>query len=866
VRRVIDILGHRLWGRVALAVIAGLVILPNLGGPGLWEPQELAVADRAVTRADKAAKGAKAAPDPADAPGRPKRRGAGPAKAAEPDDLVDPAATSPASSQARQPPRTGGAAPSAATAPTAEADPDEPAADPTQTIGPCSKTAPTDDGARTLTERLLARDTTDRGMRWPLALLGLLVVAGVAGIGFRLGSTRAGVLAGLVCLSFPLLGLQARMLTSEIGTPAGGVLIVYGLLFSLRTLPGLWRIVDAITSAGAVALGCWLAFAGGGVLLGVVVPVGAIAIAGGLGWPAVRELFRIAGPATDAAIARLARAPRSLIPRARRPGLGGEAWTTALIALAATLAVITLFVVLAVQLYDLRDPIPGTRALWGKSIVPSECWSTALGGLWKFDDFTDARYDIAFEQIAFGTFPWGIAAPVAVGALLASARPEHRRAGAIALVWGAGAWLATIAFQRKVGFTIYAGFPAIALAVGIWLDAVIDEILAGRDRAPDPSIINIVAILFIVLGIVTLFKDLQTFPERLTSLLVGKDAIKYPKHATLLALPLRTWVLVLGGALALSVGLGLGLSTASHRVRVRAARWIRVCVVAMLVLTVVIAAFWTHGWQTRLARVLSSKSVFADYRDRAKDGDVLGIVGDMGNAPRYYAGGPWEKVPSRDGVLAFLQRADGKRAFVLMPGNDLCALHKAAAGKPYYVLDDTNARTLLLSNQLDPGASNKNPLAKMVLRAEPTADIQIRPSGRIVFDNKIELIGWNLPAKVGKGDEFTMTLFFHVLESVGSSWKIFAHFDPAGGAARFQGDHAPMNDRCQTSYWQKGDFIVDTVRVEAGDVGSATGDYQAWIGFFIGSSGTYKNMKVTAAPPGSKDDVDRVRIGSITVR
>ena len=74
------------------------------------------------------------------------------------------------------------------------------------------------------------------------------------------------------------------------------------------------------------------------------------------------------------------------------------------------------------------------------------------------------------------------------------------------------------------------------------------------------------------------------------------------------------------------------------------------------------------------------------------------------------------------------------------------------------------------------------------------------------------------------------------------------------------------NNRCQTSYWQEGDYIVDRFKVEAGDVSSGTGRYTAWVGFFVGSSGNWKNMKISAAPPGGKDDADRVKLGTIIVQ
>jgi hypothetical protein len=372
---------------------------------------------------------------------------------------------------------------------------------------------------------------------------------------------------------------------------------------------------------------------------------------------------------------------------------------------------------------------------------------------------------------------------------------------------------------------------------------------------------GLLAGLFVLLGAITLGKDVQTFPERLTSLLVGKDAIKYPKNAELLFVPLRAWVLGLGALVAGTFTAGLWLWRAGDDERAQRARGrARLLVAISLVATIVLAWFWIHGWHRSLSRNLSSKQVFATYRELAKDGDVLGIVGDMGNAPRYYADGPWEKIPGRDQLLTFLERKD-KRVFALAPASDLCAIHRQASGKKYYVLDDTNARTLLLSNRVD-GATDRNPLAFAIRRVEPT-EMRSKPTGEIVWDDKIQLIGWDLPVRVEKRDDFQVTLYFKVLNPVGGTWKVFAHFDPPA-SARFQGDHPPINDRCQTAYWQKGDYIVDRFTVEAGDVSSPTGVYQVYVGFWPGSD--RPRMRVSKAPPGGVDNDNRVKLGTIIVQ
>jgi hypothetical protein len=152
-------------------VIAAAVLIPGLDSSGLWEPQERQLADRVAPRPEIAKKQQAATPE------------------------VEP-----------PPPADG-----------------------------CYRVAPKKAVARTLTNRAMVwgRDKvsdSDAGRRLPLALLGLLTVLASAGIAMRLGGARAGAISALVLVSMPLLVLQSRQLTSEIGTAAGASLILYGLV------------------------------------------------------------------------------------------------------------------------------------------------------------------------------------------------------------------------------------------------------------------------------------------------------------------------------------------------------------------------------------------------------------------------------------------------------------------------------------------------------------------------------------------------------------------------------------------------------------------------------------------------------------
>jgi hypothetical protein len=90
------------------------------------------------------------------------------------------------------------------------------------------------------------------------------------------------------------------------------------------------------------------------------------------------------------------------------------------------------------------------------------------------------------------------------------------------------------------------------------------------------------------------------------------------------------------------------------------------------------------------------------------------------------------------------------------------------------------------------------------------------------------------------------------------------HFD---GALRFNGDHAPIKDRCPTSTWQPGDYIIDTHTISVGGGAFPKGTYELWIGFFTGSAPNWKNMPISEPAAGSamRDTADRVKIMSVTL-
>ena len=798
--RILAVLRQPLAAAGLVVALALACLWPRLGTPGLWEPQEMAVADEAAARADGTHKPPAATPD-------------------------------------------------------------------------CER-QPTADGARTLGPRLAAwgldRSSSDGGMRFPLILLGALGALATFGVAWRLGGARAGLVAGAVLLSFPLFVLQARMLLGDLGTAVGATLIVYGLIAiadggrwvdavrGARTLTR--RAIDLAVALAALALGAQLAFHGGGALLGLLPPVAAIAIAGGFGLPAIAAGATILW--------------RRLDPRTGRgPGPAVDLGSTVAVAVA-TAATIAVSLWLAFEIFDLVPKTVGTRAIFGESIVTSECWSGALGGMWRAQDDLRMTYNSSFEQIAFGLFPWAPLVFIALAALAGGMVGEdRRRAGVVLLAWSVAGWLAVTVFQRKVGYAIYPAMPAAAIAIGLFIDGLwrqraATEPAAAGTRAEYPVAGWMLIGLIFAAGVAVLAKDLTVFPERLTSLLVGNDAIKYPAGSELFGLPIQSWLTGLAVALAVPAVLDLwlwrpaaapGVETGildDPELRLYAGTGLKISIVMSLVL----GLFWAQGWHPALSRNLSSKHIFEVHADLRSPGDTLAIMGSMGNAPRYYADGPYETIGSREQLVELLRRPD--RVFAMVPASELCSVHRTKAeGLAFQVIDDTNARTLLLSNQPYPGRSDKNPLATAIVR-EPPPGIEQVPYA--TYDDQIELVGVKMPASVKRNSDFEVTLTYRVKAAVNGSWQVFVHFDK--GALRFNGDHWPIRQRCQTSMWQAGDYVIDKFSVNAGDPSFPRDDFEVWTGFFTGSNPNWRNMPVSSAREGLQDKVNRVKIGTIRLR
>jgi hypothetical protein len=844
-RRVFDLLTrprHYPWLAVA---IAALLLLPCLGSHGFWEPREIGVADAASRWLEKR-KEAKSTSDKGDEARSDARRPAD--EDTEPEEqrggskLVGSAAGEPGVPEPAPETGRGKLVGSAAGEPGVPDPTPEPAPRP-----PKAKPTPVPAEPR-FTERLVAYGIdrlgfAEGGARAPLALLGLIAVMAAFLLGARAGGRRAGFVAAMVLVSFPLLILQARQLTSEIATATGSALLVLGLVGLARPPAQAGRGWErgAVLACDVVfiAAGGLLALQSGGPLLGLVPPLVGVGL-GALVWAATE---------------------RSGSARMHVVAVGG-------LALAAGLAAFAWFMHDAFTITSAGDD---DRQLFGRTLTASRDVLPGLGGVWKIKGDPQTPFTAIFEQLGFGMFPWVALAPLAIVRLAlgrggsasdadAGGTPSPTAPawiGYALFLWAALAWLVATIAVRKVGPVQYPAIVAVAVAIGIWIDEILTARAARQGDAAAEGPAPLLA-LFGLFAVAVIGRDLVSLPEKLTSLTAA--GVKFPDGARIHWLIAPFAVLFAG---ALTAGLFLWRGPYSLRLRGKrdlaagAGRWGLHAAVAVGVL---FAGFLAYAWIPSLAGRMSSRDVLEVYRQTRQSGDELGILGNLGTGPSYYAGGDYEKLSGRSDLVEFLGRSN--RVFALTRAAELCPLHKDSARKgfTYHVLDDRNVQFLLFSNKLGPGEVDQNPLARAIRRTPPA---QIRHKLSVNFDDQIELIGVDMPQRVGRGDKFEMTLYYKVLKSVSRPWKIFVHLNAPGAPANINGDHAPIRGRCSMSYFQPGDYIVDTFEVKAGDMSFPKSNYRVFTGFFVGSSGNYTNMKALSGNP---DENNRVPIGTIQVR
>lgn len=700
--------------------------------------------------------------------------------------------------------------------------------------------------------------THEFGARLGGALCGVLAILAVYWAGLGLFRRRAALLGALALGSMPLFLFEARQLTSDMPLVAGLALAMGGLGRWLWPSNGERRPIDLVI-AGA---GLFIGLLAGGALLGVVLPVLALTAAFlvGFGLRPSGEPSALCGPGVGRDVPADKTLGLSLLG-----GNGRDKLALLLFGLGGLLLLVFTFA----------------------SANVAGQYSLLLGGTPR-GGTPGTSFEYLIKQLGFGLFPWSALAVFALGRpLIRLGGGDERDGGRLAfgqlylLVFAAFGFALGTVFLLMTGEARFPALAPIALAIGVLLD----EALEGE--RPEP-----VLGLLVATGTMVVARDLVLTPEELVAVHT-LNKVKWPPGLKLNAL-------FMGAGLLVSVGLYTGFATRGRalgrvdmrnlgdakpwrhsleKLVVEAGRWGIQVAVAVAVLFTAISGHWLIR---RLSDDLSFKPVIESYTRFARNGEPIGRYKVEGQSAGFYSKEAMSELPSQAALASFLEQ--NRRVFALVPATELAALDSSlqASRIPYFVVDSSSSRFLLLSNRLQGSEQDESPLRKDVWMA-PRAPVAIgdpaAPDGAVKYDwlgqrpdwkwriptsvmfgDAIELVGADFPETVRRPGTIRASLYFRVHKRPPGGFKVFVHFD-APGEPRLIGDHSPLNGAFPTENWLPGEYIRDTFDVDVPLMTTPAGTYTVLMGFWPGGDG--KRIKITAGP---NDGGDRARLGSLEIK
>ena len=638
------------------------------------------------------------------------------------------------------------------------------------------------------------------GGRLPLALLCVLLLVATYWAGRAVLRPRAALLGGVVLATMPVTMFSARQLTTQAPLLLGVTLAAGGLahLFWPREDEGMLARAFAFVAAAA------------GLVIGT--------LAGGLFEGAL-------GPLVGVTAALLVARPR------------GRSLLLAVVALAA--AAFTASIAMK----------RGTWTWWLAGTPRLLQWQTV--------------FTTAIRPLGLATAPWGALLPFAVLRSLDAAppTPESRRRFATVFLpaWLAAAYFMGTLHDALVGELLVPAASAIALLAGGYLDSLLEDGFGSPLEG-----VAVGALVFVLGHDVVMATD--TFISVLNS-----EPIRFPNAVQwtgdVLLAGLGIFAVVLAASMILPA-VWPRPDDARVPLLQRRLLW---GAVGVQVACAFMLAYWfipvtSHHLSPKelygRARQLDPKAPLAQYRFTAS------------GASYYMNGRTSTALATPDDVIKFLQRPE--RVFIFIGSEELAAIDQVTrvggknASAPviapdatpaitpeastvveYHVIDDSNSRFLILSNRLGTGQKDLNPIRRFVSTSPPKPAVPMA----INFEDKLMLVGYDLPSDAQHGADLTVRLYFHVLAPVGASYKVFLHFD--GPGARINGDHVPVDGRFPTQFWSAGTYVTDEYVLK--EHSEMSGIFQLYFGLFSGDH----RMKVKE---GASDGENRVKLGAVRVK
>lgn len=639
------------------------------------------------------------------------------------------------------------------------------------------------------------------GLRLPGAIATIASSAMCVAIALRLGFGALASLAGaLIFLGFPVVAASAHTASG----PAIAEAAIAGFLLAAMVL------LDTTSSRAKRRLAALLAplmlaasLASAGLLFGAALPLAAIAF------------YDLPTQDADGPVA-----PKPFARRVR--------W------LAGALAGLAALLVLKLALAQGEGYIPLLGA----------AKDTVLLNKPLFRDIT-----ASFEALGHQVYPW--AALLVIGMLL----PGPAR-------WPAR-WLALTVIAGSIWSAFYgasqlpSSLPAALICVGA-LHALLDP--------KRPTLLRRMLLVALIGGVWVAKSDALSRPSRVASPTHRFTREKlYPTQETQVSERLEhlaqyaTLMLLLGyfasprsrddEALPISERLPSAL-----RERIRAVGDERRAHLAWIILLAGLShqAFAIEGQHAHLqSEQLSLAAVFRRHSARIANQELPAEIGlHRVRDPGLELYGPPEVdrrvLSTRKSVVDYLAE-EGPRV-VFVRASDHAGIHQMHREliRPLHLLDMGHFDLRLLANFEPPSGALISPLTELVRDEAPTLAHQTF----VRFEDRIEVIGWQVDGDLKRGSEIEVTLAIRVLRSLPASAKIFVRMQQGDISKINVKPHTPAQGLYPGNYWRRGDIIVDRVKFEIPSATTLPGPHE----FFIGLQRTEKANFTISFPEGREGE------------
>jgi hypothetical protein len=438
------------------------------------------------------------------------------------------------------------------------------------------------------------------------------------------------------------------------------------------------------------------------------------------------------------------------------------------------------------------------------------------------------------RQIAFQFMPWTALLPWA-----ALDRPVDRREAR------AHSYLILVLLASLVGLSGHpdaalAPLPGAVVVIPLLVGGLLDRWLEFLDT--QPLTLFLVAVIVAVVG-----RDLLVTPGHLLlwNSVWDPPFVFRPTGLALLVATHAAW------AAALIVAFRPQLS---GRVRLR-----RTLIAMTVLIAIVGTQLLNHRSLPSAANQVSLRQLYGVARAIDQRAPIIHHHCSDRGAVHYPRLGPFDRIDNRSQLAAAI--AGRGRVFALVSAVEIAGIDEAirAKGGRYHLIDDSNSTCWLLSNSTAPGEPIRPPPFPGILHEAPTVPDRTHAS----WEDKVDLIGYHLPARFSRKGKFEMRLYFKVRQPLSQRYELAVHLD--GNGERIFANHRPMHRRYPTDHWPAGTYVVDAHVVdyqnhdEMPELRARQGEYDVYVAFFnVGG-----RAQVTE---GATDGADRVKVASIALQ